>query len=240
IPNTIVLWSIASTYWLCPSVFGRMLLPRAVRMAWPSTSAGLRFRSVPSILAELVTSAGDSSWPLRTICSSSSTRRCAAATWVGSPARVISLPRTCTLTSGYWRSSVVSRRSCGPSRRTICTPSTLSRASAPSSGAAVESLEGKASFLEPAFAGGAQYMCMDVEHGLTRALARVEDQAVVAVAVFPGEAFGGRHQLGEELGVTGGKLRDVAVQLRLRNDEQVQRRLRGDVAERDQPLRVVD
>ena len=33
-PNVIVFWSIASTYAFCPSVFGRMLLPRLVRIAW--------------------------------------------------------------------------------------------------------------------------------------------------------------------------------------------------------------
>ena len=40
-PNVMVCSSIASTYAFCPSVLGRMLLPRPVRIAWLSTSAGL-------------------------------------------------------------------------------------------------------------------------------------------------------------------------------------------------------
>src|SRR3954453_5520007 len=185
----------ASTYAFWPSVLGRMLLPRVVRIAWLSTSAGL-----PSprsrIRADEVTSTGPRSAPLRTSWMSSCTRRSAAATCSGGPSRVTRLPRTSTVTSGYWCSIVVSRRSWGPSSRTMATPSTWNSA-CPLDERGGVSLEAKGAFRHfRVFGVQPQDVGVHMEHGLACTLAGVEHQPVVAARSLVGETLRDRDQVG--------------------------------------------
>ena len=81
---------------------------------------------------------------------------------------------------------------------------------------------------------------MDVEDGLARAGAGVEDEPEVAVGVLGGDGVGEADEFGEEVGIAGGELDDVAVLLGLRDHQQVHRRLGRDVADRERVLRLGD
>src|SRR5690606_5054717 len=219
-----------------------MALPRAVRIAWLSTSAGAP--PLSRMRREVVTSAGPRSTPLRTSSTSSSTSRPAARTCSAGPSSLTRLPRTSTSTSGYWCSSVVSRRSWGPSSRTMATPSTSSSTWSWSARACPEencrspcsSPSGKGSFRK----SSGEHVVVHVEDGLSGVLAGVEYEPVVAVCVLAGELLRDRHDIRQQAGVGGGERGDIRVLRRLRHDEQVHGRLRRDVAERDHALILVD
>src|SRR5690606_23676143 len=224
--------SIASTYCFCPRVFGRIALPRAVMIAWLSTSVGA---PPPSRMRrEVATSPGSRSTPLRTSSTSSPTSRSAAPTCSAGPSRVTTLPRTSTSTSGYWCSSVVSRRSCGPSSRTIATPSTSSSACAcPAPAVPAGSCPSdKRAFRESAH----EHVRVHVEHRLAGVRARVEHETEVAVGVLLGETLRDRDDVLQQLGVGRGEAHHIRVLRRLRHDEQVDGGLRLDVVQGDDAL----
>ena len=182
-PNTIVFSSIASTYAFWPSVFGRMLLPRDVRIAWPSTSAGLPLVRARGCALEEVTSAGPRSAPLRTICEQLLDERLARrATCSPAPSRVISLPRTARRRrdTGARSSSAAgpAGRAAAPSRRRR---PAARRASTRRRRAVVSQPR------VPSVEAAAEHVGVHVEDGLTGARAGVEDEPEVAVGVLGGE-----------------------------------------------------
>src|SRR5690606_34290184 len=145
------------------------------------------------------------------------------------PSSVTSLPRTCTSTNGCWASMVRSKRSCGPSRRTMAMPSTrMTSRRTGTSGTALSSVA-KGFFRQ----GATENVGVDVEHGLACGRARVEDEPELAVAVLLRERSRRRDHLGEQGGVARPELDDIAVFGRLGHDEQVNGCLGGDVADRD-------
>ena len=81
---------------------------------------------------------------------------------------------------------------------------------------------------------------MDVEHGLTRAGAGVEDKAEIAVGLLRGDRVRQSDEFRQEVGVARGEFDDVAVLLRLRDHQQVDRRLGGDVADGERVLCLGD
>src|SRR5579875_3552814 len=92
----------------------------------------------------------------------------------------------------------------------------------------------------PGHPAAAEHVQVDVRHGLARVGAGVEHEAVAAAAAVA-DAF--RHRdamrlgddLGEQPGVRGGERRGVGI-VPLGDDEDVHRRLRVDVAERQHPV----
>ena len=176
--------SIASTYSFWPSVFGRMLLPRLgedrlaeqlgraalaaledARRTW-SHRPGRGRAPFAHHLHELVDEPLGGARPARR-----------------GPSRVTWLPRTSTSTSGYCCSMVVSRRSCGPSSRTMATPSTCefdARGVGARAAGELSLLVAKGAFLE----GAAEHVGVHVEHGLAGGFAGVEDETELAVGVL--------------------------------------------------------
>src|SRR5215207_6218383 len=218
-----------------------MLLPRLETMTCPRSSDGLALGSASSMRAELLTSVGVGSWPLRTSSRSSSMSRRTRARSSASPRIAISLPRTCTSTPGYSRWMVVSRRSWGPSSRTIAMPSTLSRSSPSPAGCdagpdALGSLAGKRGLLEPA----GQDVRVHVEDGLPGSGTGVEDEAELAVGELVGDLVRHGHELREEPGIAGGEFDDVAIVAVLRCHDDMHGRLGGDVVERDDTVGLCD
>ncbi len=81
-------------------------------------------------------------------------------------------------------------------------------------------------------------MCVHVEDRLAGARTGVEHEPELAMRVLCGQRVRRRHQLRKQPGVARRQLDDVAVLLRLGHDEQVNRGLGRDVAERDDSLTV--
>ena len=77
---------------------------------------------------------------------------------------------------------------------------------------------------------------MHVEDGLTGALAGVEDESVVAARALGGDAGAHLDQLGQEIGLRGRELGDVAVGLGLGHHQDVHGRFWRDVFERDHTI----
>src|SRR5690554_3981589 len=196
-----------------------MLLPLVVMIAWVSRLAGLASAFSFSTRADSVTSIAANSSLSRTRCTNSSTRRFAAWTSSLSPSSVMRLPRTITSTSGNCCSMVSSRRSCGPSKRTMATSSTTISTR----------LVAKRAFLQAA----TEHVGVHMENRLASGLPGIEHQAVLAPTVHVGKLLGGGDDLGQQGRVASSKLGDIAILLRLRHDQQVHGRLGCDIAQRD-------
>src|SRR5690606_23824344 len=226
-------------------VLGRIDLPRLVRIAWLRSSLGLREGSSRSIFADVSTSGSPTSPPPRMRLTSSSTSRLAPATCSASPSRLISLPRTCTRTSGNCFSTVLSSRSCGPNSRTIAIPSTLSSswASTPpvASVAPLASETAKSAFFHALVVGTrTEHVGVNVKHCLPRARALVEHEPKLPTRVPLGEAAGRGDELREQCGVRRTQFGDVAVLTRLREHEEVHGGLRLNVADRNDAVVLED
>ena len=83
-------------------------------------------------------------------------------------------------------------------------------------------------------------MGVHVEDGLARVRAGVEHETEVSVGMLCGEGVRQADELGHQLRIAGRELDDVAVVLGLGDHQQVQGRLRGDVADREGVLGLRD
>ena len=116
-PNTMVFWSMASTYSFWPRVFGRIALPRRVMMFSASAFETDKGASTVTIATACFTDSGLITCPRRAMaCSSSSTLRVRAISCVG-PVRVTAVPRT-KISAASWFSNTFKLSSCVPN--TVC------------------------------------------------------------------------------------------------------------------------
>src|SRR6218665_4049290 len=217
-------------------------------MVCPSNSEGRALSLVSRMRAELCTSVGVSSWPVRTSAISSSISRRALFRSVSSPpVSITSLPRTCTCTRGNSRWMLVSSRSCGPSNLTIAIPSMLRRttsASAVAAGAAADTEAAanaavagtsgttKGSLLQSA----TEHVRVHVKHRLPRIFPGIENQPELTVTQLHRDIRRDSNKLGEQSRVARGEFNHGAGPPDLGGNNHVNRRLRRNVIKGDNPL----
>jgi len=81
-----------------------------------------------------------------------------------------------------------------------------------------------------------EHVGVDVKNCLTGVFSTIEHQSKIAVGVLGGKIASSGNEFSKECGVTFGEFRDIGELFGLGHDEQMHRRLRGDVTERDDSI----